>query len=827
MLLLAALNTTAQAQANDWIIPPRTVISFGGSGASVSLLSSSSSLASCSSTSADDKYSWTLSDGAGNGVAFVKHCGVYNMTGSAIGSGTGTEYQNIFSVPGLCNTYYAIQWENVTTTHSNKLTLRTLSIGASVTETASTDLIAPGIMHGGVAVAAAPLEHYGHRKVYVSSDLDLICYEFDGTGTLVSTTNIATLPYQVDQRTGMEVSPDGTKLLLSTGTTLYMYDITAGTFTTIGTFAYNVTIAGFEYVPLASGDRIYFSYHFFDGYNTLNGLDYVTTSAPTTNVDAIPGVTGSAKYAYGYTDIERGNDGLLYFAYHNNYSSHIITAGDVGTLVSMSTSVSSPSIVYDGAGSAVQVKSLTTFGYIIQKQIDGEDYGSLYGPTWAPTIGFKHSVTAPWSPVPNIYFSSDTLMMDLTFHGPHEQYTLTVETGSVSFPGGVLTFTPDAVQPSSVYYNDYHYSGKMHINLADYTWSSCGAWLSHYRGPIRVTVDEQHTVCSNSLGKHFITSEVYNLIDPLFFLMNSPKDQAPTHSNPTGNAVCNSSPYNDACTGTTLMAGIDGAQDRNPVFAVANDCGPRFGVFGTNPSHDNLIMDNTQKPSCEMGWQGATTTGLYYSPVPNFNNPYGINFGSILSYDIKVEEFDQPVPGAALTNGTIILNDLGITSNLSTGGIPFGGYLFNVTTFNYFISQYASIAGNRSDKVYQVTYTQHATGGDCDEASAVSFFRIMDDGTVPVTPLGGVNWRVATPVSDVFKAYPNPASSVLHLQWSNEDLPGIAQVRLVNLTGKTVLSQDVADARGNNDHSFDIAKLAPGMYFFQYLQVSASTMVAL
>lgn len=820
MLPLCALQLTASAQANDWVIPPRTVITFGSS-TSVSLLSSSSALAACSASAAD-KYAWTLSGSysgtlfSGGGIAFVNGCGIYDMSGGAVGSGTSADYQNIFSVPGLCNTYFAVQWENVSAPfHFNKLTLRTLDIGSAVTQSASTDLINDGNMHLGVTAAAAPLESNGDRMVYASSDLDLIRYQFDNSGTLVSTTTIATLPNYVDSRTGMEVSPDGSKIMLSTGNTLYMYDIAASTFTALGSFAYNVAIAGFEYVPLSTGDRVYFSYNYYDGFNTLNGLDYVTLSAPTTNVDAIPGVTGSAKYAYGFTDIERGRDGLLYFAYHNNYTSHSISSGDVGTLMSMSTSASSPSTVYDGGGSAVQVRSLTNLGYIIQKQIDGEDYGSLYGGFAPPSFTFRNSVTASWSPVPNIYFSGGRLMMNLAFHGPHEWYTLKVETGTVSFPsGGGTTFTPDATQPSPYAFSDIHYSGKLAMNLTNYVWDNCGgSWLNDYRGPIRVTVEAWHTVCPNALVTHYSTSEVYNLIDPVYFLMNSPVDAAGTHVPPTNQPVCNSSQVLDACTGDVLLFSKTGAQDRNPVFDVANDCGPRFGVFGTNTNQDNLIMDNTEAPACEQGWQGASTTGLYYSSLTNFNNLYLINFGTINRYEIEVEEFDQLSPGAALTNGSVVFDDNTITTNLSTGGIPSGGYNFNVPSANYFTTQYGSIAGSRSTKVYKVTYTQYATGGDCDTASSVSYFRILDDGTTSFPSPGGYQWRIAN-VNSGFRAFPNPVTDILQFEWTDDGATGSRSLAATNALGQTVLSRQYEETKGGNRLRIDVSSLAPGLYHY-------------
>ncbi|MBS1614832.1 MAG: T9SS type A sorting domain-containing protein [Bacteroidetes bacterium] len=820
-LLLAALNTTAQAQANDWIIPPRTLITFGSS-TSVSLLSASSALATCG-TSAADKYAWVLSDAQGHGQAFVNGCGIYNMSGSSVGSGTGNDIRNVFAVPGMCNTYYALQWENVPAAPSfNKLTLRTLDIGASVTQSSSADIINDANMHFGVTVAVAPLEANGDRKVYVSSDLDLICLEFDIYGTLISNSTIATLPNTVDLRTGMEVSPDGTRILLSTGIRLYMYDIAAGSFTSLGSFSHNVTIAGFEYVPMSSGDRVYFSYHFWDGFNTENGLDYVTLAAPTTNVDAISGVSAPAKYAYGYTDIERGKDGKLYFAYHNNYSAHIITSGDVGTLVSMTTTATSPSTVYDGGGSAVQVQSLTRLGYIIQKQIDGEDYTNLYGALAGPSFTLSPSSPSGVSTIPNVYFCDSSLMLDATFYGPHDLYKLTLETGTVSGSGGVYTFTPDAIQPTTITYSDFNPLAHFSTNIRD-GFGGCDSahrWIDYYRGPIRVSLQSVSSGCSSQFG-HTIVRQVYNLVDPIDFLLTSIQDNAPDHVGYDRSYSCSSSPLFDPITWSTLHGGNDSAQDRNYANQFAlGQCGPTFDTFGTDPMQSNLIMDPTLEPICHWGWLGASTAGIFPPSNPTFFNPYNVSIGTIDSFDIKVEEFDQSIAGARLTpsiigatGDNVVLWDRRITTNLSTGGIdPLHGYVFDQHTLpslpNYFTVNYLSIKGV---KVYQVTYKVHTHGGACDEMQAISFFKILDDGSTIYNPNGGVNWRVA---ATTFQAYPNPASSELNLTWTNTRSSGLTEVIVSDMLGHIVLRQSLEEPKGNNVHRLDVAKLAPGVYHF-------------
>ncbi|MBS1629936.1 MAG: T9SS type A sorting domain-containing protein [Bacteroidetes bacterium] len=812
-LLLAALNTTAQAQANDWIIPPSTVITFGSSGTVTSSLPPGAALGSCSASKADQITS-VYSNGAGQGLAFVSNCGVYDLSGASQSS--VKDYENVFTIPNQCGVFGSVQWENVHAAPSfNKLTFRTIAV-STVSQTSTTDLINDGSMHVGVCAAAGPMDNSsGTRSIYASSDLDLYRFDLDASGTVTATTIIATLPNTVDPRTGMEVSPDGTKILLSTGTTLYLYDIAAGSFTALGSFPVTVTIAGFEYVPMSSGDRVYFSYHYFNSGVTVCGLDYVTLTAPTTNVDAIPGVSTPTKYGYGFTDIERGKDGLLYFVFHNNYTSQTIAAGDVGTLVSMSTSASSPAIVYGPGGSAVQVQSLTQLGYVVQRQIDGEDYNIYFDKT--PSFDVTPAKTASYSPIPEVYINNEVgLQLNATLYGPHDQVEVMVEEGSMSSSGGTLNFVPNTVQPANNTISYPGFDSHLSLNLVSYFFTCSGDhhWLENYRGPIRVSIRPVNSVCGPTLWAW--TSKVYNLVDGVHFLLNSPEDNAGTRiGTPNPNPVCSSSPYLDPITvpATTLLPSLDGPQDRNAaVDDQAGDCGPRFGVFGTNPAHDNLLMDNTQAPGCEIGWLGASTAGIFQPPSAAYSNPHNVNIGTILSYGVVVQEFDQPGPGQALVYPPVtIINDL-LTTNLSTGGIPTLPlrYNFDVQSGGYFTTNYASIAGARSNKVYEVTYTAN---GSTDTVSAISYFRILDDGVTSSPNPGGSQWRVANSKGD-FRVSPNPAKDYLRFDWADNSETGSRTLIATNTLGQVVLRQSYKEEKGSNSLHLDLTSLAPGIYYY-------------
>lgn len=63
----------------------------------------------------------------------------------------------------------------------------------------------------------------------------------------------------------------------------------------------------------------------------------------------------------------------------------------------------------------------------------------------------------------------------------------------------------------------------------------------------------------------------------------------------------------------------------------------------------------------------------------------------------------------------------------------------------------------------------------------------------------------------MFSMYPNPASSTVTLQFAQQ---GVANVSIVNLTGRTIAQQQTTAATAN----INIAQLAPGAYFITAIQ---------
>lgn len=212
------------------------------------------------------------------------------------------------------------------------------------------------------------------------------------------------------------------------------------------------------------------------------------------------------------------------------------------------------------------------------------------------------------------------------------------------------------------------------------------------------------------------------------------------------------------------------------------------------------------------GWLGASTAGIFQPPSAAYSNPHNVNISTILSYGVVVREFDQPGPGQALVYPPVtIINDL-LTTNLSTGGIPPLPleYNFDAHSGGYFTTNYASIAGARSNKVYEVTYTAN---GSTDTVSAISYFRILDDGITSFPNPGGYQWRVANTKGN-FKVSPNPATDYLRFDWTDNSETGSRTLIATNTLGQVVLRQTYKEAKGSNSLHLDLTSLAPGIYYY-------------
>ncbi len=475
-LLCTAGAHWAQGQANDWIIAPDKHMHFTECCNFLSTLPGSSGIANCGAGPGYrwDQYAGVVSDANGNGMAFVNACGTYDPnTGASIGSNTSPY---TFAIPGLCKRYYSVGWATVGTGtfRHQELFFRQLdaSNAAAIVEASATSVYSNSNV---TPIALAPLAADGSRMVYTSNDASqLIAIYVAANGAISPPVVRATLPVGIWD---MEVSPDGKKIVINHGSYVTLFDLGTNTEMALGgSFPNTTRISGIEYIPnTGSGDRVYISYHQSASALSfvMEGLGYVNLNAPTILHDALTGMPNTlAKSGFGFTDIERGKNGYLYFTYHPGWGSHWLNNGDVGTMYSSLADVPSYFVPVSPA-TTVSAIDQNTSGYIIQKQIDGEDYRSfsLAVPTF--TVNGKSQTPA----FPDIMICDDEDVRLFTYEpGYYSAYTLTFQKGTITgsnfSPGPTFTTgsTPRSKTRDTISIGSYlaGYSGGMSITYTVY-----------------------------------------------------------------------------------------------------------------------------------------------------------------------------------------------------------------------------------------------------------------------------------------------------------------------------------------------------------------------
>lgn len=352
-------------------------------------------LASATVSSAQANY-WNLGSGY-----FDCTTGAASPTPSAITD----VYPDAFAVPGLCNTYYRVYWQNanLATPHFNYLTLFDVSSNPaghplnSLSPANQTDLINTGTTHAGNSVAVAPLSTSGDRSIFAVEDGKISQFTVYSNGTISAATTFYSGSLQFDNNIPAEVSADGKYLIcVDVSENICMFDIPTGTMT-----AYTVPkatntnglahIAGFEYVDKwpSLGTRLYVSYNDPNAWpSPAGGIGYfdLATSTFSTVPNYPPGLSD---YDFGFTEIEYAKNGKLYMAERN-----------AGTIYS-----------YDNAGNwngvATVWASRTARNGVdkyLETQIDGEDYDAAY--YGAPSITGLPSISGTSSALSPMYAST-------------------------------------------------------------------------------------------------------------------------------------------------------------------------------------------------------------------------------------------------------------------------------------------------------------------------------------------------------------------------------------------------------------------------------------
>jgi|GEM_PF-4917338 hypothetical protein len=778
---LALSGLTSYAQAYDWILPPSTRIHFNPSSLTVAgsfavtSLPAGSGIASChpgpGAVYDELKFPTVVSDETGTGMAFINYCGIYNTSGSSIASSTPT-YQNVFAVPGVCKRYYSIQWEtSASRPTSNSLVLHKLDATnpASITEIGTgTNVIYDGYEHFGMNVAAAPLAANETRKIYITDDVQLKSVTIARDGSIGAVATLATLPDRADNRLAMEVSPDGQKVLIGFYNYIMVYDVATGSLTKLGTFGVNTVISGMEYVPYPGGDRIYISYHTAGG---ATGLDYVLLSAPTVLNTALGSMGSMTASGFGFSEIELGANGLLYATYHPGYGTGDILSGSVGTLCSIEPTLGNVNVVMNGAAAVNVTTLINRYGYIIQRQIDGENYNKTNYSTAVANFDVAGISSSMAGPYPDLYLCNNKLPINSTITGYHSGYTVTVEVGLATYiPGPGWKFATLATQPSP---NSYTVSSISLTHTSDI--SSHLSFLSTYTGAVKVTVTP-----IGDCGAGTSLSKVYNV---------------------KGNTAT----YTDYKALTYLSGGTFPSKSLMTTVPI-----PDRTFITTSPAAFRTDVNSAigwNTPYTTNGIGDITTDGDYTCKVYEVNSVTGLRQ--------RISGVDAPdiitasITGAA-TGGQLDFFDN--TLEFSAAGGPFyydaaAGHTGEGWFREYYKWAYSnSKLAEYSAKHYCVEVTVTTSTGCVDVKK--SYFRVAARGTTDGYKDRTLKPGAALDVSEV-NVYPNPAKDQFQVNLPFETKA--AKIVLRDMLGRTVLAQDNI----LSGFSFDISQLTAGTYIYQ------------
>ncbi|RQO29680.1 hypothetical protein DBR32_15600 [Taibaiella sp. KBW10] len=548
-LLCSGSSYLAQGQANDWIIPPSTHMHFSDCCNFVSTLPASSGINFCGSGPSYqwDQYAGVVSDANGNGIAFVNACGAYNPnTGANIGSSSSSPYS--FAIPGLCNQYYSLRWSPVGVGgfRHQELFFRQQD-GTNLAAITETNVISGYSNSTSTPIAIAPLETNGNRKVYVTNDLNqLISINVAPDGTVGAAVALATIPGGIWD---MEVAPNKKKIVLNHSSYITVFDLVTNTESVPlgGTFPSTTKFSGIEYVPgTNSGDRVYFSYHQSPSalYFSVEGLGYVNLSAPTVLNDALAYIPSTlSKSGFGFTDIELGKNGYLYFAYHPGWGSHWLVNGNVGTLYSTYPNVPSFFVPVSPATTVSSI-DLNNSGFIIQKQIDGEDYRNYT--LSIPTFTVNGQSPNAQNITEITLCENDSLRLFTYETGYFSSYDISIEKGNIvgpNFTPGLGTYNANAIP-----------GAKMRDTIV--LNGGYASFLSGYSGGLKITYTVRNNCGTQSFTQIVNLKRIGLAVDfKLFGPSGCPVQNQVTNIS----QLANSSPYTQPATSVFCKDGWLGA----------------------------------------------------------------------------------------------------------------------------------------------------------------------------------------------------------------------------------------------------------------------------
>jgi|GEM_PF-6590532 len=210
--------------------------------------------------------------------------------------------------------------------------------------------------------------------------------------------------------------------------------------------------------------------------------------------------------------------------------------------------------------------------------------------------------------------------------------------------------------------------------------------------------------------------------------------------------------------------------------------------------------------NCTDGWFGATSAGIKNLHHINGNGHVtNVMNGDVVDHSILIEEVD-PVSGAV------------ITPVCSTGAAPLSGPLGSMILFsglqsspsNYFVTNYATITSG-GGQVFRLT--ADFTSATCGPIRKQAYFKILPGNSMlrQSADAGQTAMQIEELPVTVF---PNPVTDNLMVTWSS-DADGKAEIYLVDVLGREVMRQELAEAAGTNEMKLNVSHLAPGLYHYK------------
>jgi hypothetical protein len=679
-----------------------------------------------------------------------------------------------FTVPGICQTYYRVNWVNVWgPPHGNALVVTDVSPNTSGHPfNGSGDqyyLINDGYMHAGASVAVGPMAANGSHKIYATYDNVIKSWTIDADGYVSGPVTLYTYGSSpaFDSRTATEVSSDGNYLLIkSAGTGMIVFNLSTNTPTDYPSPA--GSIKGYEYVTGWAGTpRIYVSYNnMWFNPSGASGFGYYDLGNPFSFNNITTPPSGTDIRGFGFTDIEKAKNGRLYFVYNPTLSTSISNAGSLYSLTSGGVWAVVPSV-------SITYGTSSNWGYYIQTQIDGENYNNAAYPTPAVTSfslnGSGGSSTPSYTGTPKIYRCAPgaPLALNILLSGMMRSYTISVRTGTITTAN---TFNPP--------YGYYGYSALSSANSLNILLSSIGAALNTYVGDIEVTFTP-----GNSCAGGATITRYYRIAD-VTVLAAYTKPGCISSGIPCSKPVQSTLPITTpppapSSSIATFRTNVDAAVG----YMGAGNCG-MFGI-NTNGNWTVSVYEVDSMTGARKVRSGITAPTIAY--FTGSGAAAGATYFNWNTY--AFDEFNPPfyeAVGSAYGDG------------------PYFSDFYTWSRFG------GTLASDFATRVYCAEMVVIEPTSGCSVTNK-SYFKIAVNGTSS----NGSNAKPGTGINEEEEAislniYPNPARSAITLTMPHNTENAV--FRLMDNSGRKMLENNSLKT-GKNE--IDIRQLAPGIYFYE------------